>query len=373
MFRAGCCPALPSSVVLPLRFFPIVFGEQFFADAHGFGRDFDEFVVVDEFQCLLEGVADRRGENEVFVRARRADVGQLFGFERVDGEVVVAAVDADHHAFVHFVAVADKEAAAVLQVKERVGERLAGCHRDENAVVPRFAEAVFFRAVVVEGLEFEATAGGERHEFSLEADEAARRDEVFEADAAFAVRHHVAQFAFALAHALHHRPLVLFVQIQDDEFVGFVRFAIDFFVDDFGTRDAQFVAFAPHGFDEDGKMQFAAAADFEFVRVVHFFDAQRDVVDEFAVKALLDLAAGDVFAFAPGKGRVVYLEGHAHRRLINGEAGQRFDVVRVAEGVGDVERVNAGEGDDVAGGSVIDFDFFQTKEFEDLQDATAAH
>ena len=48
-------------------------------------------------------------------------------------------------------------------------------------------------------------------------------------------------------------------------------------------------------------------------------------------------------------------------------------MVRVAEGVGDVERVNAGEGDDVAGGGVIDFDFFQTKEFEDLQDATAAH
>ena len=92
----------------------------------------------------------------------------------------------------------------------------------------------------------------------------------------FAVRHHVAQFAFALAHALHHRPLVLFVQIQDDEFVGFVRFAIDFFVDDFGARDAQFVAFAPHGFDEDREVQFAAAAVFEFVRVVHFFDAQRD-------------------------------------------------------------------------------------------------
>ena len=69
----------------------------------------------------------------------------------------------------------------------------------------------------------------------------------------------------------------------------------------------------------------------------------------------------------------MHLEGHAHRRFIDGEAWQRFDVVRVAEGVGDVERVDAGEGDDVAGSSAINFDFFQTEEFEDLQDATAAH
>ena len=370
---AGFSPRHRAFHQLFFRLFPLVFCQVFFADADGFGRDFNQFVVVDKFQRLFQGVADRRGEDEVFVRAGGADVGQLFSFERVDGEVVVAAVDAYHHAFVDFVAVADEEAPPVLQVEERVGERLAGRHRDEDAVVSRFAEAVFFRAVVVEGLEFEAAAGGEGHEFGLETDEAARRDEVFEADAAFAVRHHVAQFAFALAHALHHRPLVLFVQIQDDEFVGFVNFAINFFVDDFRARHAQFVAFTPHGFDEDGEVQFATAAHFEFVRVVHFFDAQGDVVDEFAVKALLDLAAGDVFAFAPGKGRVVYLEGHAHRRLIDGEAGQRFDVVRVAEGVGDVERVDAGEGDDVAGGGAIDFDFFEAEEFEDLQDAATAH
>ena len=48
-------------------------------------------------------------------------------------------------------------------------------------------------------------------------------------------------------------------------------------------------------------------------------------------------------------------------------------MVRVAEGVGDVERVNAGEGDDVAGGGAIDFDFFQPQELEDLQDATATY
>ena len=239
--------------------------------------------------------------------------------------------------------------------------------------MPRFAQAFFFRRVMVESLEFEAAAGGEGHEFGLEADEAARRDEVFEADAAFAVRHHVAQFAFALAHALHHRALVLFVKVKDDEFVGFVGFAVDFFVDDFGTRDAEFVAFAAHGFDEHGEVQLAPAADFEFVGVVHFFNAQGDVVDEFALQAFFDLPASDEFAFAPSEGGVVDLEGHAHGRLVHGEVRQGFNVVRVAEGVGDVERVNAGKGDDVAGGGAVDFDFFQAEEFVDLQDAAVTH
>ena len=96
-------------------------------------------------------------------------------------------------------------------------------------------------------------------------------------------------------------------------------------------------------------------------------------MDEFALQAFFDLPAGDEFAFASGEGGVVDLEGHAHGRLVHGEVRQGFDVVRVAEGIGDVERVDAGEGDDVAGGSAINFDFFQSEEFVDLQDAAVTH
>ena len=96
-------------------------------------------------------------------------------------------------------------------------------------------------------------------------------------------------------------------------------------------------------------------------------------MDEFAFQAFFDLPTGDEFAFAPSEGGVVDLEGHAHGRLVYGEVRQGFDVVRVAEGIGDVEWVDAGEGDDVAGGGAINFDFFQAEEFVDLQDAAVTH
>ena len=46
---------------------------------------------------------------------------------------------------------------------------------------------------------------------------------------------------------------------------------------DTGTRDGQFKAFAAHGLDQHGKLQFAAAGDVEGILVVRFLDAQCDV------------------------------------------------------------------------------------------------
>ena len=73
------------------------------------GRDFDQLVVVDELQRLLERHADRRREQEVLVGAGGADVGELLGLERVHHQIVVARVDADDHALVHLVAVPDEQ------------------------------------------------------------------------------------------------------------------------------------------------------------------------------------------------------------------------------------------------------------------------
>ena len=85
------------------------------ADADRLGRDFDQFVVVDEFDCRFQRQLDRRGQAHRFVGAGRADVGELLALDRVDHQVVVAAVDADDHAFVQLVAGRDEHAAAVFQ------------------------------------------------------------------------------------------------------------------------------------------------------------------------------------------------------------------------------------------------------------------
>src|SRR5215467_10888242 len=105
---------------LARRLLPIALGEMPLAQADLLRRHFDELVVLDELERLLERHPDRRRELHVVVLARGADVRELLGAERVDREVVVLGVDSDELAFVDLVAFADEEAAALLQSDQRV-------------------------------------------------------------------------------------------------------------------------------------------------------------------------------------------------------------------------------------------------------------
>jgi hypothetical protein len=63
------------------------------------------------------------------------EVRQLLAAHGVHDQVVVAAVDADHHAFVERVAGLDEHAAAVVELAERVRHRLAVVLADQHAVL----------------------------------------------------------------------------------------------------------------------------------------------------------------------------------------------------------------------------------------------
>src|SRR6185437_31768 len=67
----------------------IVLGEVLLAHADFFRGDFDQLVIVDEVQCLLQRELGRRGQLDRVVLARGAHVGQRLGLDGVDGEVVV--------------------------------------------------------------------------------------------------------------------------------------------------------------------------------------------------------------------------------------------------------------------------------------------
>src|ERR1700692_75917 len=88
--------------------------ENFLAQADGFGRDFDKFVVGDELDGLFEAQLAVRDEANGLVGARRAHVGLLFFFGDVDVHIGVARVFANDHAFVYFLAWADEQFAAFL-------------------------------------------------------------------------------------------------------------------------------------------------------------------------------------------------------------------------------------------------------------------
>ena len=97
------------------------------------GCHFDEFVVFDEVDGLLESECARGCEQDVLIAAGSADVGELFAAGDVDDEIVVAAVLADDHPFIHFIARTDKKSAALLQGIAGVSCDFASGVRDQHA------------------------------------------------------------------------------------------------------------------------------------------------------------------------------------------------------------------------------------------------
>ena len=114
-----------------------------------------------------------------------------------------------------------------------------------------------------------------------------------------------------------------------------------------------------------------APGDAELLRVVALLHPQGHVVDQLPLQAFLELAGGQVFAAAPGEGGAVDLEGHAHRGLVHRQWRQGLRVVRVAEGIGDVGRLDPRDGDDVAGAGLLHLHTVQSHVTEDLTDLAA--
>src|SRR5688572_3202783 len=206
----------------------LVLFEEALAQADRLRRDLGQLVLADEFHRVFECERDRRREQDRLVLARGADVGELLGLDRVDHQDVVAAVDADDHAFVHRLAGRDEHAAALLQLPQRVGDGLAVVLRHQHAVAV-LVDLGLHRAVVVEYVAHDAGAAREGHELALEADQAARGDAVVEAYASLAVGLHVLQLAAAAAELFHYAALVGILHVDGQQLVGLALHAVDLF------------------------------------------------------------------------------------------------------------------------------------------------
>src|SRR5690606_38957775 len=122
--------------------------------------------------------------------------------------VIVPAVNADHHAFVHFAAMADKQASAFLQIKQRIGQSLAVSVGDQYPVVSSSDGGIDVRAVAIEHVVHQTGPRSRAEEFGLKADQATGGNNVIQAYTSLAVRHHVLQLAAARAQLFHHGALV---------------------------------------------------------------------------------------------------------------------------------------------------------------------
>ena len=334
--------------------------------------DFHQFIIVDKFYRALKGEFHRRGEAHGFVGAAGAYVGEFFAFERIHHQVVVAAVDADNHAFVDFVAGRHKHAAAVFQVPQGISHSFALLLRYQHAVVAA-GHIGFHGGVVVKHMAHQAGAARHGHEFALKADEAACGDVVFEAGAAVAVAFHIGELAAAAAQLFHHRALVVVGYIDGEVFIRLAFFAVDVAIHHARLGHGQFEAFAAHVFQQDGEVQFAAAGHAEDVGVFGVFHAQGHVGEQLFLQAVADLAAGDEFAFGAGQGAGVDHEIHGEGGLVHAEHGHTDGVVFFANGHADADVVDAGNNHDFAGFGFILRHALEAFKAQKLVDAALCH
>ena len=220
---------------------------------------------------------------------------------------------------------------------------------------------IFVEIVVHDGL----ALGGVEHA-GAEADQAAGGNGEFQVDLSGAVVH-ADEFTAAISDQFH-RPAEVFLRHVDDEiFDGLEGIAVVvFFEDDVGLADGKFVTLAAHVLDEDAEMEQSAAGDFEGVLDGGFLELEGDVAFQFLEKAFAEVSAGDVFALLADEGGIVDAEHHGERRRFDFGGDQRLGVDRIADGIGDVDGLQADQGDDVTGVGFLDVPSAQAVENLDL-------
>ena len=135
-------------------------------------------------------------------------------------------------------------------------------------------------------------------QLAAQADQSARGNLKFHAHAARAVVDHLSEFAAPRAEAFHDDSDVGFRAVHHQHFQRFEALAVFGFHHDFRLADHQLVAFAAHGFDQDGQLQFAAAQHAKGFGRVGMFHADGDVGEQFFCQAVANIARGQPLAFA---------------------------------------------------------------------------
>src|SRR5690606_29728674 len=102
------------------------------------------------------------------------------------------------------------------------------------------------------------------------------------------------------------------------------------------------------------------------VRIGRVLDPQGDVVLDLLREPRADLPARQEFALAPGERRLVDLERHRDRRLVDLELRQAFGMAARADRVRDAEVVDAAEDDDVPGACRLDGPALEAREAVEL-------
>src|SRR5436190_7069018 len=351
---------------LPDRAIAVLLSEKAFADAVGLRRDFEELVVGEELDRVVERELADAVELRGDVGVAAPHVREVLLAYDVYLEVALADVLADDHALVHLDAGVEEELPPILRgvEPERRGRPVLEC--DERAELAR-GDRAGERAVAFDERVHHAAPARGGVERLPEPEQSARRDLVDGVHHAVVAVLHVLERSAAAAGELDHGAELFLRDLDLELLVRLLRLAVDFLQDHLRPRDLELVTLAPHRLDEDREVQLAAAAHHERVGRVAVGDAERDIALELGVETLAKLAARDELSFAARERAVVDAERHAKGRLLDTDRWKWPRVGRVRDGVAD-PRLDARDGDDVPGGGFVDLLAREAVEGEELRD-----
>src|SRR5208337_4154582 len=302
-----------------------------------------------------------------FISRGRAHVGELLLFGDIDFHVLFAGIFADDHAFVNLDDRADEEFAAFLKPPERISRGNTKTIGDESAGGAESHVAAVFHPAFKDGVD-EGRAASIGEELAAQADQTARRDFEIEANAAGAVIAHFEHFAAAAADGFHDDADEAFGYVDDEALDGLKLLAVFGADNDFGLADHQLKAFAAHGLNKDGELEFAAAENAEGFGRVRIFNADGNVGEKLLGEAIAKIARGDVIAFAARERAGIDAENHGEGGLVDDERLERSGIIEAGEGFADLDAFDAGNGDDVTGNDGFGFVAFEAAEGEELGD-----
>src|SRR5947207_6052806 len=202
-------------------------------------------------------------------------------------------------------------------------------------------------------------AAGQVNEIGFETDQAARRNDRLDRNARL-VMTHADDFAFAVGNRLQNVAEIFIRKIDIQIFQRLEQAAVlGAMENDFGPRHHHFVAFASHLFDQDRDLHFTARIELKCAGRFGIAHLQRNIAARLAGQTVTNVARGDKFSFASGKRRIVHQNAHPNCRRIDIDKLQRWSILRVGQGLADVNFFEAGQANNIASGSLFDLDLLE--------------
>ena len=189
------------SAVAHQRFHPQAVIQNTLSQPQVLRGHFQQLIICEELQALLETEGARRNQPQRLVRAGSTCIGQMLGAAYIHGNILSFRADTHHHAAVHLRSRCNKHCAALLRIPDTIGNGLAGFKGDQRTGIPP-GDVSLVRLVPLEDRSQDSLALGIGQEFVPLSEKPARRYQEFHFHAV-SNRCHLQKFTFACAQLFH--------------------------------------------------------------------------------------------------------------------------------------------------------------------------